>query len=194
MFRSLFALILFALVAPQALAGQSSAPILALWEFDGWAPPTAERPLGLRFVLLEDGSVIYTPDDPAIDTLIPNQYFQARLSPDEAQALTAALAPTLQQQAAALSATQRGWTAFYFRDPATGEERQAAVAGHPCLAKGRVFSATVPAPGLQANRNSADRAALPLAMRDACNLLTGFHHASTQPWSPQGLPAFLPQR
>ena len=194
MFRSLFALILFALVAPQALAGQSSAPILALWEFDGWAAPTAERPLGLRFVLLEDGSVIYTLDDPAIDALIPNQYFQARLSPDEAQALTAALAPTLQQQSAAPSATERGWTAFYFRDPATGQERQAAVAGHPCLAKGRVFSATVPAPGLQANQNSADRAALPLAMRQACNLLTGFYHASTQPWSPQVLPAFLPQR
>jgi hypothetical protein len=195
MFRSLFALTILALVAPvQALAGQSGAPVLALWEFDGWAAPTAERPLGLRFVLLEDGSVIFAPDDPAIDALIPNQYFQAHLSPDEAQALTAALAPVLRQQADAPSAAQGGWTAFYFRDPATGEERHAAVAGHPCLAKGRVFSATVPAPGLRANRNSADRAALPPAMRQACNLLAGFHHASTQPWSPQALPAFLPQR
>jgi hypothetical protein len=194
MLRSLFALALFLLLAPSALAGQSSAPLLALWEFDDWAAPTAERPLGLRFVLLEDGRVIYAPDDPAIDTLIPNQYFQARLSPDEAQALTAALMPILRQQSAATSAPQGGWTAFYFRDPATGEERQAAVAGHPCLAKGRVFSATAPAPGLRANQNSAARAALPPAMRQACNLLAGFHHASTQPWSPQVVPAFLPQR
>jgi hypothetical protein len=194
MLRSLFALALFLLLAPSALAGQSSAPLLALWEFDDWAAPTAERPLGLRFVLLEDGRVIYAPDDPAIDTLIPNQYFQARLSPDEAQALTAALMPILRQQSVATSAPRGGWTAFYFRDPATGEERQAAVAGHPCLAKGRVFSATAPAPGLRANQNSADRAALPPAMRQACNLLAGFHHASTQPWSPQVVPAFLPQR
>ena len=194
MFRSLFALTLSLLLAPSALAGQSNAPLLALWEFDGWAAPTAERPLGLRFVLLEDGSVIYTLDDPAIDALIPNQYFQARLSAAEMQALTVALTPVLQQQAASPSETQHGWTSFYFRDPATGQERQTAVAGHPCLAKGRVFSATVPAPGLRANQNSADRAALPLAMRDACNLLTGFHHASTQTWSPQTLPAFLPQR
>ncbi|HKP25929.1 MAG TPA: hypothetical protein VJV39_18820 [Dongiaceae bacterium] len=193
MFRSLFALTILTLLAPAALAGQSSTPILALWEFDGWAPPTAERPLGLRFVLLEDGSVIFAPDDPAIDVLIPNQYFQARLLPDEAQALTTALMPILQQQSAATSASQDGWTAFYFRDPATGEERHAAVPGHPCLAKGRVFSATVPAPGLRANRNSADRAALPPEMRQACNLLAGFHHASTQPWSPEMLPAFVPQ-
>lgn len=194
MFRSLFALTLFALAPIPAFAGQSNAPILALWEFDGWAAPTAERPLGLRFALLEDGSVIYTPDDPAIDALIPNQYFQARLSVAEAEALTASLTPVLQQQSAAPSAAQDGWTAFYFRDPATGEERHAAVAGHPCLAKGRVFSATVPAPGLRANQNSADRAALPPEMRQACNLLAGFHHASTQPWSPQVLPAFVPQR
>ena len=194
MLRSLFALTLTALLAPPALAGQSNAPLLALWEFDGWAAPTAERPLGLRFVLLEDGSVIYAPDDPAIDALIPNQYFQARLSPTEAEALTAALMPILQQQSASPSVSQGGWTAFYFRDPATGEERHAAVAGHPCLAEGRVFSATVPAPGLQANRNSADRAALPLAMREVCNRLTAFHHASIEPWSPQALPATLPQR
>ena len=194
MIRSLVALTLFALLVPQALAGQSSAPVLALWEFDGWAPPTAERPLGLRFVLLEDGSVIYTPDDPAIDALIPNQYFQARLSPTEAETLAAALTPILQQQSAAPSVSEGERTTFYFRDPATGEERQAAVAGHPCLAKGRVFSATAPVPGLKANRNSANRAALPPAMRQACNLLAAFHHASIQPWSSQALPAFLPQR
>ena len=194
MIRSLTALMLTALLAPQTLADQSSAPLLALWEFDGWAAPTAERPLGLRFALLEDGRVIYAPDDPAIDALIPNQFFQARLSSAEAQALTAALTPILQQQATSLSATQRGWTAFYFRDPATGEERRAAVAGHPCLAEGRVFSATVPTPGLQANRNSADRFALPPAMRQACNLLTAFYHASTEPWSPAAVPATLPQR
>ena len=194
MFRSLFALTTLMLLAPIAQAGQSSAPLLALWEFDGWAAPTAERPLGLRFVLLEDGRVIYAPDDPAIDALIPNQYFQARLSPAEAEALTAALTPVLQQQAAAPSMTANGWTAFYFRDPATGEERQAVVAGHPCLAEGRVFSATVPTPGLQANRNSEDRLALPPAMRQACNLLTAFHHASTAPWSPRALPATLPQQ
>jgi hypothetical protein len=194
MIRSLFALTLFALAPLQAVAGQSSAPILALWEFDGWAAPTAERPLGLRFVLLEDGSVIYTPDDPAIDALIPNHYFQARLSPAEAEVLTAALMPILQQQSAAPNVSQGERTAFYFRDPTTGEERQAAVAGHPCLAKGRVFSATVSVPGLKANRNSANRAALPPEMRQACNLLAAFHHASIEPWSPQALPAFVPQR
>jgi hypothetical protein len=194
MIRSLFALTLFALLAPPALAGQSSAPVLALWEFDGWAAPTAERPLGLRFVLLEDGSVIYTPDDPAIDALIPNQYFQAHLSSAEAETLAAALTPILQQQSAAPSVSQGEWTAFYFRDPATGEARQAAVAGHPCLAKGRVFSATAPVSGLRANRNSDNRAALPPAMRQACNLLAAFHHASIEPWSPQALPAFLPPR
>jgi hypothetical protein len=194
MLRSLIALTLSALLAPSALAGQSSAPVLALWEFDGWAAPTAERPLGLRFALLEDGSVIYTPDDPAIDALIPNQYFQARLSPTEAEALTAALTPILQQQSAAPGVAQGERTAFYFRDPATGAERQAAVAGHPCLAKGRVFSATEPVPGLKANRNTVNRAALPPEMREACNLLAAFHHASIEPWSPQTLPAFLPQR
>jgi hypothetical protein len=192
MIRLLLALATFALLAPSALAGQSGAPILALWEFDGWAAPTAERPLGLRFALLEDGRVIYAPDDPAMDALIPNQYFQARLSSAEAEALTAALTPILQQQAAASPAQQGRSTAFYFRDPATGEEREAAVAGHPCLAEGRVFSATAPAPGLRANRNSADRLALPPALRQACNLLTGFYHASTEPWSPEALPATLP--
>ncbi|HSE75055.1 MAG TPA: hypothetical protein VLB05_11105, partial [Dongiaceae bacterium] len=94
MIRILVALTLLALLAPVARADQPSAPLLALWEFDGWARPTPERPLGLRFVLLEDGSVIYTPDDPAIDALIPSQYFQARLSPVEAWALTESMAGT----------------------------------------------------------------------------------------------------
>jgi len=195
MLRSLIALTLFALVAPSALAGQSAAPVLALWEFDGWAAPTAERPLGLRFALLEDGSVIYSPDDPAMDQLMPAHYFQARLSPAEAAALTTTLMPILRQQPAALpSAMQAARTAFYFRDPATGQESQAVVAGHPCLAKGRVFSATAPMPGLQANRNSEDRLALAPAMREVCNRLAGFHHASTESWSPEAVPAILPQR
>ena len=73
MIRFFLALALLGLLVPHARAGQSNAPVLALWEFDGWAVPTAERPLGLRFALLEDGSVIYTPDDPAIDALIPSQ-------------------------------------------------------------------------------------------------------------------------
>jgi hypothetical protein len=98
------------------------------------------------------------------------------------------------QQATAASQPQGSKTVFYVRDPATGSERRTELAGHPCLAEGRVFSATVPAPGLQANRNSADRAALPPAMRRACNLLTAFHHASIEPWSPQAVPTSLPQR
>jgi hypothetical protein len=191
MVRSLFALTLFALTPVQTLAGQSNTPLLALWEFDGWAAPTAERPLGLRFALLEDGRVIYAPDDPAIDALIPNQYFQARLSPEEVLVLTKALHEALPQSSAAQEGSR---TVFYLRDPASGSERRVAFSGHPCLAEGRVFSATVPAPGLQANRNSADRAALPPAMREACNRLTAFHHASTESWSPEAVPALLPQR
>jgi hypothetical protein len=196
MVRSLFALILTTLLAPSALAGQSNAPLLALWEFDGWAAPTAERPLGLRFVLLDDGSVIYAPDEPAIDALIPNAYFQARLTQAEIDALSTSVSAILQAQADQEyhPDKSRGWTAFIFRDAATGAERRAEVAGHPCLAKGRVFSATAPVAGLRANQNSADRAALSPAMRDACNRLAGFHHASTEPWSPQALPATLPQR
>ena len=193
MFRSLIALIMLMLLAPIAQAGQSNAPLLALWEFDGWPAPTAERPLGLRFALLEDGRVIYAPDDPAIDALIPSQYFQARLSPEEMLVLTKALHEALQQSSAA-SQPQGSRTVFYVRDPATGSERRTEFAGHPCLAEGRVFSATVPTPGLQANRNSEDRLALPPAMRQACNLLTAFHHASIEPWSPAALPATLPQR
>src|SRR5262245_34430281 len=95
--RSLIALTLFALAPVQALAGQPGAPILALWEFDGWAP-TPERPLGLRFALLEDGRVLFAPDDPAIDSLIPNHYYQAQLSEEEAKTLIASLAAILQQQ------------------------------------------------------------------------------------------------
>lgn len=193
MIRLFLGLLLLAVLAPTAHAGQSNAPILALWEFDGWAMPTPERPLGLRFALLEDGRVLFAPDDPALDALIPNQYFQAQLSPEEMQALLASLAHVLPQQAPAAPQKQRGWTAFYFLDAATGEERHAEVAGHPCLAKGRVFSATAPVAGLQAVQNSADRAALPPVMREACNLLAGFHHASAQPWSPQSFPALVPQ-
>jgi hypothetical protein len=194
MIRSLVALALLALLAPHAEAGQPDAPLIALWEFDGWASPTAERPLGLRFALLEDGRVLYAPDDPAMDRLIPNQYFQARLSPDEMQALTGVLTGILQQQSASPPENQHNLTIFYFRDAATGAMHQTAFAGHPCLARGRVFSATAPVAGLASVQNSADRAALPPAMREACNLLTGFHHASTEPWSPQALPAMMPER
>lgn len=193
MIRSFFALVLVALLAPNAQAGQSNTPVLALWEFDGWAMPTPERPLGLRFALLEDGRVLFAPDDPAIDTLIPNQYFQAQLSPAEMQTFTQSLIQLLQQQSAAAPEKRRGWTAFYFRDAATGEQRHAEVAGHPCLAEGRVFSATAPVAGLAAVQNSADRAALPRALREACNLLTGFHHAGAQPWSPEAMPALVPE-
>ncbi len=193
MMRSLAVFIAVALLAPLPAVGQSDAPVLALWEFDGWAVPTPERPLGLRFALLEDGRVVFAPDDPAIDALIPNQYFQAKLSPEEMRALTDSLVGTLRHYTTAKADKQRGWTTFYFRD-AAGVRRHAEVAGHPCLAKGRVFSATAPVAGLKANQNSTDRAALPRAIRDACSLLAGFHHVSTRPWSPQELPAKLPER
>jgi hypothetical protein len=192
MIRPLAALVTIALLIPSAEAGQSNTPVLALWEFDGWASPTPERPLGLRFALQEDGRVLYAPDDPAMDRLIPTQYFQARLSPEEMLVLTKALHAALPQSSATPTGPG-GRTVFYLRDPATGVEWRAELAGHPCLAHGRVFSATTPVAGLKANQNSADRAALPRAIRDACNLLTGFHHASTQPWSPQALPAVLPE-
>jgi hypothetical protein len=193
MLRLFLALTLAALLAGHARADQAKEPLLALWEFDGWAKPTHERPLGLRFVLLEDGSVIYTPDDPAIDALIPSQYFQARLSPVEAWALTESMAGTLRQQVDTASPAQEdGSTAFFFRDGDLGVLRKVAVAGHPCLAKGRVFSATAPVAGLGAVRNSTDRAALSPAMREACNRLAGFHHPGSAPWSPQALPAALP--
>ena len=196
MFRSLFAIMFTALFAPIAQAGQSNAPLLALWEFDGWAAPTAERPLGLRFLLLDDGRVMFSPDEPAIDGLIPNAFFQARLTNAEIDALAERMSAILQAQADQEyhPDKSRGWTAFIFRDAETGAERRAEVAGHPCLAKGRVFSATAPVAGLKANQNSADRAALSPAMREVCNRLAGFHHASTESWSPDVVPALLPQR
>jgi hypothetical protein len=196
MIRSIFALTLSLLIAPSALAGQTSAPLLALWEFDGWAAPTAERPLGLRFLLLEDGRVVFSPDEPAIDRLIPSAFFQARLTEMEIDALSKAMSAILQAQADQEyhPDKSRGWTAFIFRDANTGAERRAEVAGHPCLAKGRVFSATAPVAGLKANQNSADRAALSPPMRAVCDRLAGFHHASTESWSPAAVPAFLPQR
>jgi hypothetical protein len=194
MLRLFFALALAAALAPQAHADQPNAPLLALWEFDGWAKATPERPLGLRFVLLEDGSVIYTPDDPAIDGLIPSQYFQTRLSPVEAWALTESMAGTLRQQVdTAWQSQDGGSTAFFFRDSDHGALRKVSIAGHPCLAKGRVFSATAPVAGLGAVRNSTDRAALSPAMREACNRLAGFHHAGSAPWLPQAVPVVLPQ-
>jgi len=187
--RLLFAFMLVACFAPPAEAGPSNEPVLALWEFDGWTMPTPGRPLGLRFVLLEDGSVIYTPDDPAIDALIPSQYFQAQLSPAEVWALTESLAGTLRQQVDTMSASQSGGsTAFFFHDADHGALRKVSVAGHPCLAKGRVFSATAPVMGLRAVQNSTDRAALSPAMREACNRLAGFHHAGSAPWSPASVP------
>ena len=191
MIRSFVALVLLALFAPGAQA-QSDKPLLALWEFDGWAAPTPERPLGLRFALLEDGRVLYTPDDPAMNQLIPSHYFQARLSHDEILALTKTLQEALPQSTDAAK-PQGSRTVFYVRDPATGTDRRAELAGLPCLAKGRVFSVTAPVAGLAAAQNSADRAALPRALREACNLLAGFHHASAEPWSPQSLPAALPR-
>lgn len=194
MIRLTLALAIAACFASAAQAGQSSAPVLALWEFDGWTASTPERPLGLRFMLLEDGSVIFSPDDPAIDALIPSQYFQSSLSPAEVWALTESMAGTLRQQVDTTSAQAGGSTAFFFHDPAYGTLRKVSIAGHPCLAKGRVFSATAPVAGLGAMRNSADRAALSPAMREACNRLAAFHHAGSAPWSPETfpLPALLP--
>jgi len=189
MIRLLVALMLIVCAVPQALAGQSNIPVLALWEFDGWAEPTSERPLGLRFVLMEDGSVIFAPDDPASDVLIPNQFFQARLSPAEAWAMTESLSGTLRQQVDTASDPQRqGSTVFLFRDADQGVLRKVAIAGHPCLAKGRVFSATAPVAGLSAVQNSTDRLALSPAMREVCNRLAGFHHAGSAPWSPAAMP------
>src|SRR5262245_59033940 len=95
MIRSFTALVLLALLLASQAQAQSNAPLLALWEFDGWNAPTPERPLGLRFALLEDGRVVYTPDDPAMDALIPSQYFQARLSPQEMLVLTKSLQEAL---------------------------------------------------------------------------------------------------
>jgi hypothetical protein len=172
---------------PSAQAGQSNAPVLALWEFDGWAMASPDRPLGLRFMLMADGSVIYTHDDPAIDALIPSQYFQARMSPAEVFALTESMAGTLREQVDTASSPASS-TAFFFHDADYGALRKVSIAGHPCLAKGRVFSVTAPVAGLSAVRNSTDRAALSPAMREACNRLAGFHHAGSSAWSPAAVP------
>lgn len=180
------------IVLTHAHAAQpASTPILALWEYDGWAAPTAERPLGLRFVLLEDGRVLFSPDDPAWDKLIPANFFQAKLSEDEIDAFVGRIDSILRREAkdAQLPSREGNWTAFYFRDGESGAPRRAEISGHPCLARGRVFSATAPVEGLQANQNSEDREALSPALREVCNLLTQFHHAGAKPWDPAELPA-----
>lgn len=184
------AFVTFALSGAQA---QPAAPLLALWEFGDWAEPTAERPLGLRFVLLEDGSVIFSPDDPAWDKLIPAGFFQARMSRDEMEALLDRVDGILQSAAAEaqLPAREGEWTAFFFRDPESGAPRRAEIAGHPCLAHYRVFSSTAPVAGLKANRNNAAREALPPGLREVCNLLTQFHHAGAEPWNAAELAAPL---
>ena len=197
MIRTTFASLAF---IPLALVGAHAAqpaatPILALWEYDGWATPTAERPLGLRFVLLEDGHVLFSPDDPAWDKLIPAGFFQAKLSADEIEALVGRVDSILRREAkdAQLANREGNWTAFYFRDGESGAAQRAEIAGHPCLAHGRVFSATAPVQGLRANQNSEDREALSPALREVCNLLTQFHHAGAKPWDPAELPAPIPQ-
>ena len=93
-----------------------------------------------------------------------------------------------------MPAREGNWTAFYFRDSESGAPQRAEITGHPCLARGRVFSATAPVDGLQANRNSEDREALSPAMREVCNLLTQFHHAGAKAWDPAELPAPIPAR
>ena len=175
-------------------AQPAATPILALWEYDGWAAATAERPLGLRFALLEDGQVLFSPDEPALDHLIPAGFFQAKLSGDELEGLIGRVDSVLRREAkeAHLPSREGNWTAFYFRDGESGAPQRAEVSGHPCLARGRVFSATAPVEGLQANRNSEDRKALSPAMREVCNLLTQFHHAGAKPWDPAELPAPIP--
>jgi hypothetical protein len=180
------------IVLTHAQAAQPApVPILALWEYDGWAAPTAERPLGLRFVLLEDGRVLFSPDDPAWDKLIPANFFQAKLSEDEIDAFVGRIDSILRREAkdSQLPSREGNWTAFYFRDGESGAPRRAEISGHPCLARGRVFSATAPVEGLQANQNSEDREALSPALREVCNLLTQFHHAGAKPWDPAELPA-----
>ncbi len=117
------------------------------------------------------------------------------MSPAEIEALTVALTPVLQQQAASAIGDTGRLDRFLFprRDDwrrAPGRSARAIRAWRKDACSARPFLS----PGLQANRNSADRAALPLAMREACNRLAAFHHASIEPWSPQALPAMLPQR
>jgi len=196
MFRHAAALLVFATVtlASSQAAQPSPAPILALWEYDGWAAPTAERPLGLRFVLLEDGSVLFSPDDPAWDKLIPAGFYQTKLSPDEIEALVGRVDGILRREAkdAQLPTREGDWTAFYFRDSESGAPQRAEIAGHPCLAHGRVFSVTAPVEGLRATRNNEAREALSPAMRDVCNMLAQFHHAGARTWDPAELPAPIP--
>ena len=197
MFRQ-FATLAFvsATLAGAHAAQPSSMPLLALWEYDGWAAPTVERPLGLRFALLEDGSVLFSPDDPAWDRLIPAGFYQAKLSPDEIEALVGRIDGILRREAkdAQLPTREGNWTAFYFRDSESGAAQRAEIAGHPCLAHGRVFSAAAPVEGLRSTQNSEDRDALSPAMREVCNLLTQFHHPGTKPWDPAELPAPIPAR
>lgn len=194
MLRMIAAILSAALLGAAPARAQPAAPILALWEYDGWAAPTAERPLGLRFVLLADGRAIFSPDDPAWDKFIPAGFFQAQLSPAEVAELAGRIDGMLSNVAAEaqLPARAGDWTAFYFRDPESGEARRAEVAGHPCLARFRVFSATAPVAGLKANRNSADRAALAPPLRRVCDLLTGFHHAGTKQWNAAEVPVPMP--
>ena len=174
-------------------AQPASAPILALWEYDSWAEATAERPLGLRFVLLEDGQVIFSPDDPAWDRLIPAGFFHAQLSSEEAAALTGRIDDLLREADWAQMPAQEGRsTAFYVRDAANGAARRAEFAGLPCLARGRVFSATAPVQGMQSVRNTETRLRLPPALHDACNLLPQFPHDSAREWNPAELPAPIP--
>ncbi len=182
-------------LASPAWAGQPAGkPILALWEYGDWTAATAERPLGLRFVLLEGGQAIFSPDDPAADRLIPAGFFQAQLSAEEVEDFIGRIDSILLSSVgeAQLPTREGDWTAFYFRDPESGAPKRAEVAGHPCLARFRVFSATAPVEGLAANRNSDDRDALSPALREVCNLLTGFHHAGAKAWNPAEVPAPLP--
>lgn len=193
--RAFLSLVFASLVMTDGEAAQpAAAPVLALWEYDGWAAATAERPLGLRFALLEDGQVLFSPDEPALDHLIPAGFFQARLSAAEVETLIGRIDPVLRREAAGAPLQDRdgNWTVFYLRDPASGAAQRAEIAGHPCLARGRVFSATSPVDGLQAARNSADRQALSPALREMCNLLTQFHHAGAKAWDPAALPAPVP--
>lgn len=190
---SFFACASLMLTCAQA-APPTAAPILALWEYDGWAAATAERPLGLRFVLLEDGSVLFSPDEPALDHLIPAGFYQAKLSTDEIEDLVGRIDGILRREAkdAQLPTREGDWTAFYFRDAESGAPQRAEIAGHPCLAHGRVFSVTAPVEGLRATRNNEARAALSPEMRDVCNLLAQFHHAGAKAWDPAELPAPIP--
>ena len=194
MLRSLFALTIFALLAPSAQAGQ---PTRHCWRSGSSTAGPRRRPNGRWVALRAAGGwprhvlARRTGDR----RTIPNAFFQARLTIGNRRAGGADVRdPAGPGGPGVPSDKSHGWTAFIFRDAKTGAERRAEVAGHPCLAKGRVFSATAPVAGLKANQNSAARAALSPAMREVCNRLAGFHHASTESWSPEAVPALLPQR